>query len=245
MRETTIAVDELISEMRNYPNIPRQFREYIQNVAKSGVKERWIPALLGPDGESILHDIDKRFSKASKILNLLPSQIAKALDLHPNDIAENRIDSFFAEMRTLSWLYTLGFENIRPLRATSEKQADFIAQYNSTRYGVEVFRSREDSYKWPGHISRHKDLIRYYINKAAEKKIQVDNTMEKEKCKKGVLVLVLDSYPAKALLSHADFMSVLGQVFNELRWGQNYHFGIITGMESLGEGLDDVLCPDL
>ena len=244
MRERVIAVDELISEIRNCANIPRQFREYIQNVAKSRLKERWIPALLGPHGTSILQDIDVRFSRASRILNLSPAQIAKELDLDSNNITGNRMDSFIAELRALFWLDTLGLKNIRPLRATSKRQGDFVGEYRSIRYAVEVFYSPEDFYRWPDHESRRKDLIRYYIDRAAEKRSQVDSSIENEKCKKGVLVLVLDSNPAKALIGRQGYLDVLKRVYHELSWGPDYHYGIITGMVS-GEGLDDVLYPDL
>jgi len=245
MRKATICIGQLLTKKKNYPNIPQQFWEYIHNADRCKVQDRWLSVLMGPDSRSILQDIDGRFQRAGKILNLSPSKIAKALDLDPKNVAHNRLDSFFAQFRVVFFLGGQGFSNITPLRRSSKPSADFVAEYRSIRYAVEVFHSSSDNYQWPNHESRRCDLIRYFVDKAKRKRDQVDATREKKQCEKGILVLVLDSYPAKALLCRSDFQHILEQVHNKLVWGESYYFGIITGMESMNQGLDDILFPTL
>ncbi len=232
-------------DKKKYPNIPPQFWSYLQYAARCQVQDRWLSATTSPDWEDTLRDVDQRFKRASKILHLPPPKIAKEFHLDPNNVTGNYLDSFFAELRAVFFLQNAGLSDITHLRRTAKPSADLVAQHGSIRYAVEVFYSSSDNYKWPNHKSRRPDLIRYLVDTARRKRIQVDESMKEHACQKGILPLVLDSYPARALLRRSDFAHVLDQVYRELAWGVNYLFGIITGMDSVQEGPDDVLFPAL
>lgn len=243
--ENKIDLKALKDEFDNFSNIPKQLCKYIVNIVNRKVTERFLQVLMGPSAKKTLETIDQRFEKASKILQLSPSEIAKALDFHPNDIGEGRIDAFFAELRIIFWLYYQKFQNITPLQAKSKRRADFYAEFNSFKYVVEVFCIIKKNYKWPNHKKKKHNLIQYYIDRAKEKKDQIDGAAKDFRCDKKIIALVLNSETAGALYYRSKFLQMLQDISNKLNWGKNYHFALITGMETLGEGLDDIVYPDI
>jgi len=244
--ENEIDLKELEYDFDNFPNIPKELWEYIVNVKDRNIKEELLPVLMGSsERKVVLEKIDRLFKVVSEILQLSPSEITKALDFHPNDIGEGRIDAFFAELRTISWLHLQKFQNIKSLRAASKKRSDIYAEFNSSKYIVEVFCMIQGNYEWPNPPNRSYDLIQYYITRAEEKKKQIDETAKDFGCDKKILALVLDYKREVALHGRSDFLKKLQCISNRLNWGESYHFALITGMVTSGEGLDDVVYPDI
>lgn len=243
--DNKIDLGELRHDFDDYKNVPKQLYEYIVNVIKKGIKENLLQVLLGPSREEFLSDIDYRFKKASEILRLSPQEIAKALDFSPADVGKGRIDAFFAELRVIFWLHYQGFQNIIPLRSKSKRRADLYAELNSSKYIIEVFCMIKGVYKWPNHQKRRHDLIQYFIDRAQEKKAQMDKAAKDSDCDKKILALVLDSEMAVALRTRTEFLAMLRYVSNTLNWGKDYYFALITGKESSLEGPDDVVYPSI
>jgi DNA-binding Xre family transcriptional regulator len=244
MTEAMVDIEQLLTEKDNYPNIPPQFWAYLKEADRQQVDDLWLKTLKETNLRAeILQDVDQRFKRACKILKCKPSDIAKAFDLEPNNVANNRLDSFFAELRGMFFLDNLSFSDIKPLHRASQPLADFEAKYGATRYAVEVFHSSSIYYRSPRDEERRHNLIQFFLGKAREKKKQIDNTRKEYGCQKGILLLVLDSCPSLIRDDKYSFEKVLKKICDELKWGKDYHFGIATGFVSLKAGPDDVLYP--
>ena len=238
-------------ELNKYQNIPKDLYNYIEKAFKKDVQEHLLPVIsIEKARKRVLKNIDNLFKKASDITKLSTVDLIKALDFRSKDINLGRIDAAFAELRTINFLYNLNLYDIIPLQAKKdEKSADFIAMGGSEQYAIEVFCKISQSPPRPGTVKELKkdletnskmiepltyedDLFRYFMNISTSKKPQLDNTSKKYKCNKKMMVLVLDDRNISGFLMSDEGLKILSKISTELKWGDNYHFAIVTGLAS-------------
>jgi len=248
-------------ELCKYSNIPKSLCDYILEATKKDVQEHLLPVILKEKERKVVFKrTDNLFKRAYNITKSSPVELLKGLDFHSKDTSLGRIDAVFAELRTIIFLNELNLYDITPLQAKqNEKCADFIATGGSDRYVIEVFCKISQSP--PQTVDELKkdleankiitkpstyedDLFRYYINISKSKKIQLDNTAKKYKCNKKIMVMVLNDLNILGLLTYYEYLEILEKISTELDWGNNYHFGIVTGMTTLGiDMVEDVIYP--
>jgi len=255
MKEENFLV-KIKKELRKYSNIPKDLCDYIVNAAKKDAQEYLLLAIATEKNRKIvLEKIDNLFKRASNITKSSPVKILKALDFHSRDVSLGRIDGVFAELRTIIFLSNLNLYDIIPLKAKKDKKsADLIASGNSHKYAIEVFcrisKELKEEFKTNEIIlkpSTHEsDLLQYYISKAKEKKLQLDNTAVKYLCDKKIIVMVLNDLNILGLLTFYEYPEILKKISIELDWESNYHFAIVTGVTTLGiDIVEDVIYPPI
>jgi hypothetical protein len=219
--------------------IPKKFIDYLDKLhAKHN--DDWSKELLEQD---FRNSMEGRFNRACASCQFTCNQLLKGLDFKPNDLRKEALESFIAELRTISWLGDLQMQNIKPIPAQQNRSfADFYCEFMGIRYIVETFCSVQSSYRYSDHMRQSANLEKYFIKRAQEKKIQLESTANEFGCQNKIIVLVLNSYPALALTTKNDYGQLLENICKKLNWGNNYWFGLITGMSSL-QGNDDSIYP--
>ena len=224
-------------KLKKYSNIPKDLCDYIINAAKKDTQEHLLPVIsTEKERRIVLEKIDNLFKKSSNITKLSPVKILKALDFHSKDVSLGRIDAISAELRTIIFLNNnLNLYDINPLKAKKdEKSADFIATGNSHKYAIEVFcrisKELKEEFKTNEIIlkpSTHEsDLLQYYISKAKEKKLQLDNTAVKYLCDKKIIVMVLNDLNILGLLTFYEYPEILKKISIELFKNRNILFSL-------------------
>lgn len=240
---------EIKEELKKYSCIPVEIYSAIVGAVKKG-KPKILVHLLAIKRKRVIFfkDTNDLFKRASNITGLSPADIFKRTDFHSNDIARGRIETAFAELRTIIFLDKMNFTNIIPLVAKkNEKCSDFIANKDCHKYAIEVscniskelkkeFKTNEIIIKPLTYID---DLIQDYVSKAEEKKKQLDDTAKENQCDKKIFVMVLNDKNILGLLTfdehyydedHGEDYGILEKMSNELKWGSGYHFVILTGL---------------
>ncbi len=120
-----------------------------------------------------------------------------------------------------------------------------MAERGGNKYAIEVFHAASEYYRWPNHSNKKNDYLNYYLNSARQKRAQLDATIRKYDCDKALLICITDSQPVNALKTKNGFRDILENIHNNLNWGENYYFGIITGMVDLSSQANDVIYPPI
>jgi hypothetical protein len=193
---------EIKEELKKYSYIPGEMYNAIVGVVVREKPKKLVPLLAtGGKREIFFKNTNNLFKKASKITGLSPADIFKRTDFHSNDIARGRIETAFAELRTIIFLDKMSFTNIIPLEAKKNKKcSDFIANKDCHKYAIEVscniskelkkeFKTNEITLKPLTYID---DLIQDYVSRAEEKKKQLDDTAKENQCDKKIFVMVLN-----------------------------------------------------
>ena len=127
-----------------YPSVPADLLTHMDQLVAKEVQNLALQATL-TDPDMVIPAVDSMFRTASRITGLDPDEILRRTDFHPNDVAPERIESAFAEVRTINFLDVEGFTDIEPLLAGQQKKADISARRGATSYAVEVATSIYDA----------------------------------------------------------------------------------------------------
>ena len=166
-----------------------------------------------------LGSLENTFSEAGEILGLSEIKFCQIfkfnIDRNKNEIL--KIGDLLAESWVAIALKSCGFRSIQKVAESSGKFADFVGEFNNTRFAVEVKNARTDSdfHRWlvdnPGTImsSYHpngKDTLqkeREFLENVLKQKLsppqrdkieeQLGNTAKKYNCQKRILALYLES----------------------------------------------------
>lgn len=234
----------LPSYRQRFMNIPRQLWKYIENAIKKNVKDNLLSALTDSSPMDVLRRIDEIFVSACFACGLDSDTLTQRLNFNPNDIGEGRMDAFLAEVRVINRLHNWGFYDITALYQRTNKSAEFYCKHKNDEFVIEVFCSPMQKYRYPGHDIRSRDLIRYYENRAIEKRSQLDKSASDKGCQNKILCLVFNSLAGQAMLTKSDFLGFLKRIDKSLNWGLGYYYMIVTGMRSW-EGEDDCIYPNI
>jgi len=189
--------------------------------------------------ESVRRDILKRVKDACEITNLSYSDLLQRLDLKPNSLSIEALESFLAELRSIFWLRDFSFMNIEPLQAKKKSVLpDFTARYGDKTCAVEVFcitqshEQKRDS-KFGVYVNfdpqfNGSKFGRDFISVANNKKKQLDALVADMK----ILLCVVNSSPMVALNTKNDFDKHAKFLYEKLGWGNGYYVGILAGGDS-------------
>jgi len=229
-----------------YTYLPAVLLEYLAKVIENDINEELLPALSGPDRKDVLFRIDEMFKLACLACKMNLNEFVTNIGIEPNDTVYGRLDASFAIVRVINRLRIWGFPNIKPLKAGKSKRADLFCEYSGIRCVVEVFCSLGRYFRYPEHEIKSMNLGDYYLERAKDKRAQLDTTAVELSCEKKIFALVLNSLEAQASLIHENFLDFLKRIPGALAWGPNYHFMLMTGRQDIFTGIpDDAIYPPM
>ncbi len=120
----------LLSDKARFPFIPHALATYAAACARSGRDNRLTAAVKGKRVK-VFDQINLMFQLASAATTLDPEELLRRTDFDFRDISLTRLDSAFAEVRSIIFLNQQGFTNIRPIPAANRKGADISAVLNA------------------------------------------------------------------------------------------------------------------
>ena len=210
-----------------------------QLVAKEVQNGALLATLRDPD--MVIPAINSMFQTAARITGLDPEEILRRTDFHPNDVAPERVESAFAEVRTINFLDVEKFTDIEPLRAGQQKKADIFARRGKTPYAVEVATSIYDA---TGRYSPDQ-MSKWLVSRAAaDGKIeQLNQTAGELGAERGVLVGIIDTHAPVIFQAHPAFLRAGQLVWESMGNPENRHVCFVTGRETAGVGRDDAVYP--
>lgn len=175
--------------------------------------------------------IDRLFRFTIQNTQLDSDRLLRQLGLNQSNLDRDHLQAIFGVMRTINTLHPLGFVNIHPLvRQKDRREADLVAERAGARFAIEVFRSSEIAYRYPNHKDRARNLQEYIADRYRVKRKQLAATIEAHRCAKALLAVVIDSYPAKALVQGEGFLAVARDSYRMIRSPPSTHLLIFTGM---------------
>ena len=189
---------------------------------------------------------------ASEVVCMSSQDLLVRLDFKPKDKTIEALEAFLAELRSIFWLRDFGFTDIKPLAMGKDKQPDFTSKFGNKMCAIEVFcltqkhEQQKDSslgvYKNFDSNFAGSKFGRDFMSKANEKKKQIDS--KKVAAEMKILLCVINSSSIinldtlKEMEQHAELL------FKQLKWGDNYYVGLLTGAEINGN-ITDVVYPKL
>lgn len=223
-----------------YPFIPADLIRHMDQLVEKDVENRALEATLA-NPEMVIPAVNSMFRTASRITGLDSDEILRRTDFHPNDVAPERIESAFAEVRAINFLDVEGFVDIEPLRAGKGKKADISARREHTPYAVEVATSIYDA---AGRYSPEQ-MSDWLIGRAkADGKIaQLDQTVGDLGAGRGALIGIVDTNAPVIFQEHPAFLRAARMAWEQLGRPEEKHVCLVTGRETVGIGRDDAVYP--
>ena len=242
--ETTISQHalSLFSDTSQFPYIPTILSSYVEKCVAKKLSNRLVEAVQG-EGTKVFENINRMFQLASDATGLAPDDLLRKADFHERDMSPTRLDSAFAEIRTVNFLKEQGFESIQLLKAGKQKKADILATFRGIEYAVEVASSIFSADKRVEPFQ----LRDWLVGRASSdgKTGQLEQTSEETRATRTILVGVIDTFFSVVFNTHNDYCEAAQLVWEELNGKEGFHVAFITGREAVGYGRDDCVFPDL
>jgi hypothetical protein len=180
------------------------------------------------------------FGEASLHTGLSPDELLRRTGFHVRDTDAVRVDTAFAELRTIGYLVDQGFEGIELLGPKDHQRADIRARLRDVGYVLEVATSICDA----EHRDAGDDVVRWIVGRAKEGKLtQLNLTAEEFGGAVRAFVAVIDSKRLVALGSPNEFRGIALDAWCSLGEAPDLHVCVITGRITLGEGPDNSVWP--
>ena len=225
-----------------YSSIPTKLWEYHERLLVDNSSHRLLEAIQRQGAEKTWRAIDEIFALAKQATKLRPDKLLERLGFESSDLDSANFQAMLGILRAINQLGQLGFKDFEPLHPKLNRQeADFIASRGDKRYAVEVFRSSETAYRAINHEKPSSDIASYIEGRAKEKLQQVNSTVQAHKCDAGMVVVVLDSQPAKALSSTVELRQVVEKVVHHIGEPRDTYLILFTGMAD-EYGKDEYVC---
>lgn len=229
----------LISDEERFPNIPKSLIKHLEYCVSKQKSSRFIKVILEKPLETC-KAIDAIFTRATEATGLALDELFATTDFAVQDCNQARVDSAFAEIRTINYLYQQEFAEISPLKGAKNKpRADILARRRGLLYVIEV---ADSNYYANGRVLPDQ-LARWVSQRFEEKKMQLHQSILDEKATHSVFVVVLDTQGAVALNTIDDYLAALERAYELLDSPANCHLCLMTGRHALGYGRDDVVYP--
>lgn len=207
---------------------------------------RLVEAVHTQGFETTWQAINEIVARASQATGLPPDRLFVSLGFNVNDLDSANFQAMLGILRSINMLTQLGFTGIKPLRPLRNRQeADFLANRNGRLYSVEVFRSSEKAYRFANHNEPSSDLATYIERRLREKLPQVRATMAAHNCAAGMVVVVMDSYPSKALNDAGEYHEAVRVAFETIGAPEGIHVLLFTGMVEMHDNAEHVCYPPL
>ncbi len=214
-----------------YPFLTQKFWSYYQFLRDSNPSHRLIRVVQERGERQAFQPINELFRITSQNTKLEPDKLLNHLGLDLRNHAEDHLQAIFGVMRAVNTLAAIGFTNMTPLLPQeSRRECDLLAEYSGIRFAVEVFRSSETAYRFPEHSLPRHNLENYISQRYINKRSQFQATMDAYNCKKGLLAVVMDSQPAKAL---SGLYAVAKEAFEQMGNPNDLHLLIFNGVSDI------------
>jgi len=231
---------DLLSNVTSYPSIPRSLIKYTERCTKKGITNRLTEALT-EDPEATIQAIDKMFEIACSATGLNPDELFNTTDFNYKDLDPTRLTSAFAEIRSINFLQQEGFRRIRPIKGTSEKSSDIVAERDGFHYAVEVANSIYNARRRFSPEQLKNWLIDRLIREG--KSAQLDATAGDLTNARRVFICVVDTVATVALQTNEEFHEAAKMAWQEAGNDPLLHLCLVTGRVALGYGRDDSVFP--
>lgn len=224
--------------------IPPQLWNYYDRLLVRDGQElhRLVQAIQKQGAEQTWRGINELFRLACQATGLSPSQLFEKLGLGKNDFDSGNFQAMIGTLRAINMLTQHGFTRPQPLRPLSNrKEADFVAERDGTCYAVEVFRSSEEVYRYAAPDNPTSAFAAYLQRRLEEKQPQVYATMQTHNCVAGIVVVIMDSYPSKALNNAEEYHEAVRVAVERVGTPKEIHLFLFTGMAD-EHGNDEFAC---
>lgn len=232
----------LFSDTSQFPCIPKQLSLYVEKCIAEGHTNRLVEAVL-KNRSQVFVNINKMFQLASDVTGLSPDDLLTRTDFNNRDMSPARLDSAFAEIRTINYLTEQGFENIRLLKAGKHKKADILATLRGVEFAIEVVNSIFSANKRVEPSELRDWLVGRVLSDG--KTDQLEITSEQSSVIRTILVGVVDTLYSIALNTHSDYCEAAKLTWEGLKRKNGFHIAFVTGRGAAGYGSDDCIFPDL
>lgn len=228
------------SDAARFPFIPRSLSKYVEKCISKKQKNRLTEAVIGKRLK-VFENINRMFELACKATTLNPDELLKGTDFQSCDMSPTRLDSAFAEIRTVIFLKEEGFTNIQLVPAGNKKRADIVGTLNGKFFTIEVANSifaannRVDPFQL-------KDWLVARVS-SDQKLDQLQQTARAANADEKVLVGVIDTFPSVVFNTHNEYCEAARLVWNALGGKNNFRVAFVTGLEAIGYGRDDCVFP--
>jgi len=232
----------LFSDTSRFPYIPRILSSYVETCVAKKQSNRLVEAVQG-ERTKVFENINRMFQLASDATGLIADELLRNTDFSELDMSPTRLDSAFAEIRTVNFLKEQGFGGIQLLKAGKRKKADILATFQGLEFAVEVANSifsanrRVEPYQ----------LRDWLVGRASSdgKTGQLEQTSEETSASRTILVGVIDTFFSVVFNTHSDYCEAAKLAWEELNGKEGFHVAFVTGREATGYGRDDCVFPDL
>jgi len=242
--ETTINQHalSLFSDISRFPYIPKILSSYVETCVANKLSNRLVEAVLG-ERTKVFENINRMFQLASEATGLTPDELLRKTDFNSRDMSPTRLDSAFAEIRTVNYLKEQGFESIKLLKAGKQKKADILATFRDIEFAVEVANSIFSADKRVEPFQ----LRDWLVGRASSdgKTGQLDKTSEETSASRTILVGVIDTFFSIVFNTHNDYCEAAKLAWEELNGEEGFYVAFVTGRDAMGYGPDDCVFPDL
>ena len=168
---------------------------------------------------------------ASNATGMTSNQLYEEIGFRENDLDENNFQALLGILRSINLLNEVGFQELRPLRPKKfQKEVDLLGQFANKLLAIEVIRSSEKKYCYPDHEKPSSNPIKYIVGRYREKRPQLDSSVKNHKCDAGLLVVIMDSQPFKALVPSEELIRLIEETFLAMGNPDKTYLAIFTGM---------------
>ncbi len=231
-------IDSLKSQ---FPNIPHDIFLHYFLLSQRKIKNSSFVDAINDSPNNTWPAIDRMFNMASTATGKSSDQLIKLTGFNSIDLDPGRIDSAFAEIRTINYLNNQGFSNLQLIGASKTKNADLIANFKNNKYAIEVACSPWDiNYRFT-----IEEMACWIVKKLYDdgKIIQLNNTAGKYKCDRKAFIGIINSAAAVALQTHIEFLSASKKAWDQLGKDNSLHIALVTGRMEMSIGPDDAVYP--
>lgn len=223
-----------------YSDIPQQIWDYYDRLlsCKGHEQHRLVQAIQKQGEAKVWQGINELFALASQAVGgVSPGQLFEEIGLGKNDFDSNNFQAMLSILRAINMLGQLGFKQPKLLQPLSNrKEADFLAMRGEKLYAVEVFRSSEEAYRYADSDNSESAFARYLRARLDEKLPQVKTTVQEHKCDVGLVVVVMDSQPSKALNDAGEYQQAVRTAIEQVGKPSGIQLLLFTGMADKSGG---------
>jgi len=214
-----------------YPNIPQKLWEYYERLKKENPHHKLIEAIKEQGYGKAWRGINDVFWHASKATGMPPDKLYEEIGFNQNDFDDNNFQALLGILRAINILNDQGFQELKPLRPKkSQKEVDLLGRFNKKLLAIEVIRSSEKKYSFPDHKKPSSNSLTHIVGRYSEKRSQLDSSIANYDCDGGMLMVVMDSQPFKALVSGEELEQMVQETFIALGSPAKTYLSVFTGM---------------
>ncbi len=214
-----------------YPAIPQKLWEYFERFIKEKPNHKLIEAIKKQGYDKTWRGINAVFNNASQATGMPPDKLYEEIRFNQNDFADNNFQALLGVLRAINILNDQGFHDLKPLRPMkSQKEVDLLGRFNKKFLAIEVIRSSEKKYSFPEHKKSGSNSLIHIAGRYTEKRSQLDTSILHHGCEGGMLMVVMDSQPIKALVSHQELEQLTQEAFEAIGSPAETYLSIFTGM---------------